>query len=91
MISATVWTALAAIATALGFGVALLVHIVKYAYKQGQTDQRLSTVEAAQGSSGALNALVAALTATVNALEQSVMRLDRAVESLRGRESRPIA
>jgi hypothetical protein len=76
---------LSAVAAALGTLAMLLVHIVRYAYQQGQTDQRLRALETSQGAPGEIHGLIGALTATVDALKDSVERLDRALERLNNR------
>ena len=70
------WAALGAVFTALGVGAALIVHIIRYAYKNGQTDQRLANVESAIAAASDLKMLVAALTSTVEGLKGAVNRLD---------------
>jgi hypothetical protein len=83
-----VWQNWAAIATVAAVALVLLGHIVTYAYKQGQTDKRLETVEENVRTGNGIGGAVSALTATVAALEKSVERLDRAVESMSRRSSR---
>lgn len=77
-------TLIGALATGGGALIGLMIHIIRYAYSQGVTHQRLDAIERQQGASNETNALVAALTATVDALKGSVDRLDRAVERIVG-------
>ena len=70
------WAAFGAITTALVALAGLILHVVRYAYKQGQTDNRLATVEASIAAASDLKMLVAALTATVEGLKGAVNRLD---------------
>ena len=79
------WPMIAAVAAFFGLGAMLIIHIVRYAYTQGQTDQRLCAVEKGIECSGGLQVAVAALAATVTSLQSSVNRFDRALEKLDGR------
>ncbi len=70
---------MAALAAAAGVGMMLAVHVVTYAYQRGRTDHRLDALERGQDQTGATDRLLSALTATVDALKDSVDRLDQAV------------
>ncbi|HZK99415.1 MAG TPA: hypothetical protein VFC47_05915 [Caulobacteraceae bacterium] len=73
----------AAVTAAVGV-VALLVHVVRYAYTRGETNNRLESLEKAQDAAGATHSVLASLSATVGALEKSIARLDTALERMRG-------
>jgi hypothetical protein len=77
------WEALSALAGAGGVLVLLVVHVVGYAYQRGRTDHRLDALEKGQGDTTAVGSLLSALTATVQALRDSVERLDGAVVEIR--------
>ncbi len=74
-----------ALAAAGGLGLALVVHVVRYAYDKGQTDNRLAVVERNTSAQGEVHSVLSALTATVGALKESVERLDRALERINHR------
>lgn len=74
-----------ALAAAAALGLALVVHVVKYAYDRGQTDNRLAVVEKNTSAQGEVHSVLSALTATVGALKESVERLDRALERINHR------
>lgn len=74
-----------ALAGAGGLGLALVVHVVRYAYDKGQTDNRLAVVEKNTGAQGEVHSVLSALTATVGALKESIERLDRALERINHR------
>ncbi len=74
-----------ALAGAGGLGLALVAHVVRYAYDKGQTDNRLAVVEKNTSAQGEVHSVLSALTATVGALKESVERLDRALERINGR------
>jgi hypothetical protein len=79
------WEMTSAVAAAAGTAAVLVLHVVRYAYIQGQTDQRLKALESAQGDAGEAHHVIGALTATVDALKDSVERLDRALERINSR------
>ncbi len=81
----TIWPMLGAGAAAIGVGITLVLHIVQNAYKQGQTDQRLEAIEKTQHALGDAHTVLSALGATVDALKESVDRLDRALERINTR------
>ena len=72
----------------MGVMVALSVHVLRYAYQQGKTDQRLFSLESDHATVGTLHTLIGAMTASVGALEKSVNRLDNALEKMGERVSR---
>jgi hypothetical protein len=82
------WTALAATGAFGALALAMIVHAIHFAYKQGRTDHRLESLESQQAGSGNLHTLVAALTATVDGLKDAVKRLDAAVEGINSRTRR---
>ena len=73
---------LGALATAVGVGVAFIVHIIRYAYSQGVVNTRLERMEKAQEGVSAVSSVLASLTSTVAALEKSINRLDGALEKM---------
>lgn len=84
----TLWTAVGGIAAALTVGATLLLHIIRYAYKQGVTDTRIKALEdhsrdgaSANAAISALNVAVAGLSATVTALKDAMDRLDEAIKA----------
>lgn len=68
-----------------GVLMALIAHIVTYAYHRGQTDTRLETLERSNAAHAATDKLISALMATVEALKDSVDRLDNAVVEINRR------
>ncbi len=83
---ATFWTAFGALVTALAAAGALLVHVVRYAYRQGRLDQsvgelrdQLGEVAAANSAIAGLNAAVSALSATVDGVGKALDKLDQAL------------
>lgn len=79
------WTMIGALAAVAALAAMLVAHVVRYAYTQGRTDQRLTAVETAQGASREIHGVIGALSATVDALKDSVERLDRALERINSR------
>ena len=79
------WTMIGALAGVAGLAAVLTAHVVRYAYTQGRTDQRLTAVASAQGATREIHGVIGALTATVDALKDSVERLDRALERINSR------
>lgn len=79
------WVAVAAVVAVISVGGAMILHIIKYAYQQGQTDQRLKEVESKLLIATGLGTVVSALTATVESLVGAVNRLDRTTERLEDR------
>jgi len=82
------WAVIGSIATAAGVAVLLLVHIIRYAYQHGVTDNRLSTLEKASETAVGVQGVLATLTANVGALQASIARLDNAVEHIGEKISR---
>ena len=75
---------LSALAPTGAVGVALLAHVLRYAYGQGRTHARLSALEHSHVDVGQARELMAALTATVGGLKDSVDGLHDAVREIRG-------
>jgi hypothetical protein len=73
----------AAICSTCAVAAALLVHVMRYAYGQGRTDERLKALERGHEDLGEARQLMAALTATVTALKESVDGLQAAVGEIR--------
>lgn len=82
------WTAVAAVVAVVTLGGALMLHVNRYAYQRGTSDQRISELERRAGETTAIAPSLAALQATVAALTQSIERLDRVVERLEERSRR---
>lgn len=82
------WPAAASIAGIGALTLALIVHVVRYAYTQGQTDQRLRTVEESVRDHGTIKDLLAGLSATVKGLEGSVAELRQAIHEIAPRTPR---
>ena len=74
---------LAAIGSAAAVALALVTHVLRYAYAQGQIIQRLKALEGGQTEIGHAQQLMAALTATVSGLKDSVDGLHEAVSEIR--------
>lgn len=74
---------MAAICSTCAVAAALLVHVLRYAYGQGQTDERLKVLERGHDDIDQARQLMAALTATVTALKESVDGLQAAVGEIR--------
>ena len=73
----------AAIGSAAAVALALGAHLLRYAYGQGQVDERLKALERGHGDIGEAQRLMAALNATVNGLKDSVDGLQEAVSEIR--------
>jgi hypothetical protein len=82
------WTPVAAIGTASGVGLMLIIHMVNYAYRRGTTDNRIAALEQALEKTSDIGALVGALTATMTAMKESIERLDKAVVEINRRTFR---
>jgi hypothetical protein len=89
------WVALGGTTTAISCGVGLIVHVVRYAYSQGETNTRLVNLEKGDGERSTLLAALASLTAELAALKaefhsfkSSIERLDRIVERIDASGSR---
>lgn len=74
---------MAALAAVGGLGLGLVVHLVKYAYDQGRSEQRIASLERNQSDIGQSQNLLGALTATVTGLKESVDGLQDAVNEIR--------
>ena len=81
----SLWTPLSALGAAGAVLLALLAHVVTYAYQRGRTDTRLDALESSHTSQAATDRLLASLTAMVEALKDSVERLDHAVVEINNR------
>lgn len=71
-----------ALVSVVGLAVTLVRHMLRYAYDKGVTDNRLDTLEKAHDGLGAMQGLITGIQATMAAINQSILRLDRAVEHL---------
>jgi hypothetical protein len=79
------WTAIGAAGAAGAVLLGMIVHIVTYAYQRGRTDNRLEALEKSHSNHATTDKLIASLTAMVEALKDSVERLDHAVVEINGR------
>lgn len=79
---ATLTAVITAIVAVLGLGATFVIHIIKYAYKQGVTDQRIAALEKSVAEVAGVKELLAGIQSTVEALTRAVDRLDRATERL---------
>jgi hypothetical protein len=80
-----IWAMISAVGAAGTVLVALIVHVIGYAYQRGQIDNRLAVLERDHANTGATQQLLSALAATVEALKGSVDRLDAAIVEINGR------
>lgn len=79
--NATLLASAAAICAVLGFGLALVVHIIKYSYAEGQKDQRLKALEE-RPHDGDCKAELAVLTAKFAVLEKTITDVAHDVKNL---------
>lgn len=82
MMDAGSWSAFAAVGI---LGLALLGHVIRYAFDQGRTSTRLESIEHALAASKDASAILSAMTSTVAALGKSVDRLDAALDRINSR------
>ena len=72
----TFWIATGAIVGTATLAVTLLVHLVRYAYRQGGIDTRIRALEVQVASGVDTREAIAGLTATIEGLKRSFDKLD---------------
>lgn len=82
MMDAGSWSAFAGVGV---LGLALLGHVIRYAFDQGRISTQLSTLEHAVAAAKDASAILSAMTSTVAALGKSVDRLDSALDRINSR------
>lgn len=82
------WQILALTISILGLTGTLIAHIIRYAYQQGRTEQRLETVERVSAGHGDIREILAGLQVTVGALHDVVQELKAAIHDIAPRTLR---
>jgi len=76
------WQMVSALSGMMALVGAFVWHLIRYAYDQGKTHQRLTEIETTQAAHDALPSVVSALNATVRALDESVKRMDGSISQI---------
>ena len=82
------WQVITVAVSIIGLTVVLIGHIVRYAYQQGKTEQRLEAVEGASASHGEMRELLAKLSAMVGGMNESIQELKAAIHEIAPRSIR---
>jgi hypothetical protein len=76
MIDSTFWMAAGSAASVTLVAAGLIGHVIRYAYKTGQSDQRLAAIEKRVAEASDTTSALTGLTATMEALKRSVDKLE---------------
>lgn len=79
--SPTFWAAAASVCAVIGFGLTLVLHLIKYSYQEGQKDQRLAALEGRPADTDCKREL-AVLTTKFEALEKTLSDIAYDVKNL---------